>query len=114
MKYIETFFTNLGFKIDRIEPIEYIPLVDVYRIDNGAITTFFRWSVSDNDMRFFKLNQHKVKSLLLRGIKFDNHVYDYNSLQAFIDKHYPNLTPEDKLNSIVNMLIALVTSRDNL
>lgn len=106
MGYIEDYFKEMGFEVQEVEPQIHIPLVNVFRItkQHPVVTTFFRWESAKKDDKFFLQITHKIRSILLRGIKFDGDVYDYERLQNFVDSYYPNLTPDEKVDNILEYL----------
>lgn len=110
MNFIEDYFGKMGFTVCRFEPDEYLPFVDTFRIGNVAPSfTFFKWKSGDTDQQFFLDIKHKLKSILLKGLKFDNHVYDYERLRQFVDSYYPNLTPDEKLDSVLEYINSLTS-----
>jgi nucleoside 2-deoxyribosyltransferase len=67
--------------------------------------TVFKWDARSSEQSFWQLIKGKLKVVLLNGNQFDKAVvYNKETLQQFIDTYYPKLSPDDKLDSILEYL----------
>lgn len=94
----------MDFTIQQIELAEYEGLVDNYKITNrvSGWITFLKWRELDNDHLFWKSIVARLKLVLENEIGFDKtSVYNNESLLQFIDIHNPVLTPEEKIDKLL-------------
>lgn len=97
----------MGFPIQEIEDSKYEGLVDVFRIEIPPLQKmmFFKWGVTEHDPTVWISISNRLKSILLNGVTFDkDETYNNQKLKQFVDAHYPNLTPEEKLDSLLEGL----------
>jgi hypothetical protein len=107
MSYIEKYFQDIGFNIQQIEFAEYEALVDNYRVTNTSTgwITFFKWREVNDNQAYWESISGRLRLILESEIAFDkSKIYNNESLLQFIDAHNPILTPDEKLNNILQYI----------
>ncbi len=103
MEDLRLYFEPLGFKVQYL-PINEKPGEFAYLIEHAdfGIRTAINYIEEVEDDEFWELNRVKLLSVLSNGKNLDiNERYDRKSIQSFIDTYYVNLSPEDKLNTVI-------------
>ncbi|MBB6112525.1 hypothetical protein SAMN05421821_11960 [Mucilaginibacter lappiensis] len=108
---LEELFTAYGCTITRVGTGN--ETIACYRIRCKSINldTSFNWYTNDNPIgKTLKGTLHGLLAVLFNGSTFDQYeVYDETKLQAFIRSHYVVLTPDEKLNSVLEYIQSLTT-----
>lgn len=107
MSYIEKSFQDIGFNIQQIEPAEYEALVDSYRVTNKNTgwSTLLKWQEINDNQAYWQSISERLRLILENEIGFDKtKVYKIESLSQFIDANNPILTPDEKLNNILDYI----------
>lgn len=80
------------------------------KCSNEGIDTILNWNPLEKLEQILKPIIYKLISVLSNGAEFDlRTVYDENKLKEFIDTYYITLTPEEKLDSVLEYLNKLTS-----
>jgi hypothetical protein len=110
-KFIKESFELLGCNVKYL-PLENSPGVFVHYISNEPlkVRTALQFEDFDTTKQFWKEASVKILSILSNGITFDSSVRNnQGTIKEFIDTYYINLSPEEKLDSILEYIGSLTS-----
>jgi len=65
----------------------------------------FKWLTSENLVNVMKLRVHHLMAVLFNGSRFnDDIIYDTTTLRSFVDTNYVILSPESKLDALIEFV----------
>lgn len=83
----------------------------LFKSTKGYFSTVLEWeSFELNSEQFWSRIAPKINSLLFNRVKFEDKVYtSEEELEAFIESNYPQNSPKEKLNDVLEFVYSLQT-----
>ncbi|MDP9078854.1 MAG: hypothetical protein M3O71_15605 [Bacteroidota bacterium] len=102
MSATETFFKKIGFEVKPCYVDVHLGDAWIIEAGGGASSQVLKCRAAEGWSAFWESHEKQVRAVLLNGARFDPEtIYDLPAMNQFVTAHYPNFSPEEKMDRLL-------------